>query len=632
MGYTYTKGVFKMRFTKNQIIDITLITISIISLITSFVLSLDYISWISIILCGMPIFKECIEGLVTEFDIKADLLVSIAIIASIIIGEVFAAGEIATIMAIGGFLEEYTVSKTQVKIKELAKMTPQFATRIRNGIEERIPVENVQVGDILKVLPGESIPTDGIIINGEASINQSTLTGESLPIDKKENDEIYSGTINLYGSFTMKSTKISQDSSLQRLIELVESSKPENAKIVRTADKWATLIVAIAFAASILTYLYTFEIIRSVTILVVFCPCALVLATPTAIMAAIGNLTKYGVLIKDGESLEELAHVDELIFDKTGTLTNGTPKVVNVTSDNPKEMMYLISSLESKSEHPLAKAIVQHYNSNELAEVDNFKIHIGEGVSGTINGSRIIAGNKKLLKSENVPLDAIAECQNGEIQIFVAKDAEYLGCVYLADTLRKNTGKTIRRLKGLRIKTTLLTGDNEKTAKYIAEKIKIRNVKFNCLPQDKTEYIAREQILGHKVAMIGDGINDAPSLKKANVGIAMGNIGSDISVDAANITLINDNIEDIPQLIAVARRSIKVISIGIAFALIVNIVAMALAILGLLNPIEGALIHNIGSVIVIIYSSKLVNYKISKRDCRNPQKLGVTKSLNKSMT
>ena len=632
MGYTYTKGVFKMRFTKNQIIDITLITISIISLITSFVLSLDYISWISIILCGMPIFKECIEGLVTEFDIKADLLVSIAIIASIIIGEVFAAGEIATIMAIGGFLEEYTVSKTQVKIKELANMTPQFATRIRNGIEERIPVENVQVGDILKVLPGESIPTDGIIINGEASINQSTLTGESLPIDKKENDEIYSGTINLYGSFTMKSTKISQDSSLQRLIELVESSKPENAKIVRTADKWATLIVAIAFAASVLTYLYTFEIIRSVTILVVFCPCALVLATPTAIMAAIGNLTKYGILIKDGESLEELAHVDELIFDKTGTLTNGTPKVVNVTSDNPKEMMYLISSLESKSEHPLAKAIVQHYNSNELAEVDNFKIHIGEGVSGTINGSRIIAGNKKLLKSENVPLDAIAECQNGEIQIFVAKDAEYLGCVYLADTLRKNTGKTIRRLKGLRIKTTLLTGDNEKTAKYIAEKIKIRNVKFNCLPQDKTEYIAREQILGHKVAMIGDGINDAPSLKKANVGIAMGNIGSDISVDAANITLINDNIEDIPQLIAVARRSIKVISTGIAFALALNIVAMALAILGLLNPIEGALIHNIGSVIVIVYSSTLVNYKISKKDCRNPQKLGITKTLNKPMT
>ncbi len=632
MGYIYTMEVVKMNFSKDEKNDILRIGISIISVISSFILSADYISWIAVILCGIPIFKECVEGLITEFDIKADLLVSIAIIASIIIGEVFAAGEIATIMAIGGFLEEYTVSKTQSKIKELVNMTPQVATRIRNGIEEKIPVENVQVGDVLKVLPGESIPTDGIIIKGEASINQSTLTGESLPIDKKENDEVYSGTINLYGSFTMKTTKTSKDSSLQRLIKLVESSKPENAKIVRTADKWATLIVAIAFAASILTYLYTFEIVRSVTILVVFCPCALVLATPTAIMAAIGNLTKYGILIKDGESLEELAHIDELVFDKTGTLTNGAPEVVNVTSDNPKEMMYLVSSLESKSEHPLAKAIVKHYNGTELAEVDNFKIHIGKGVTGTINGSKIIAGNKKLLKSENVLLENIPESQNGEIPIYVAKDGKYLGSVYLADTLRENSEKTIRRLKGLRVKTTLLTGDNEKTANYIAEKVKIRNVKYNCLPEDKTEYIHREQSLKHKVAMIGDGINDAPSLKKANVGIAMGNIGSDISVDAANITLINDNIEDIPQLIAVARRAIKVISIGIAFALTLNIVAMALAILGLLNPIEGALIHNIGSVIVIVYSSTVVNYKISRKDCRNPHVLGMTKNINNPIT
>ena len=632
MGYIYTMEVVKMNFSKDEKNDILRIGISIISVISSFILSADYISWIAVILCGIPIFKECVEGLITEFDIKADLLVSIAIIASIIIGEVFAAGEIATIMAIGGFLEEYTVSKTQSKIKELVNMTPQVATRIRNGIEEKIPVENVQVGDVLKVLPGESIPTDGIIINGEASINQSTLTGESLPIDKKESDEVYSGTINLYGSFTMKTTKTSKDSSLQRLIKLVESSKPENAKIVRTADKWATLIVAIAFAASILTYLYTFEIVRSVTILVVFCPCALVLATPTAIMAAIGNLTKYGILIKDGESLEELAHIDELVFDKTGTLTNGAPEVVNVTSDNPKEMMYLVSSLESRSEHPLAKAIVKHYNGTELAEVDNFKIHIGKGVTGTINGSKIIAGNKKLLKSENVLLENIPESQNGEIPIYVAKDGKYLGSVYLADTLRENSEKTIRRLKGLRVKTTLLTGDNEKTANHIAEKVKIRNVKYNCLPEDKTEYIRREQSLKHKVAMIGDGINDAPSLKKANVGIAMGNIGSDISVDAANITLINDNIGDIPQLIAVARRAIKVISIGIAFALTLNIVAMALAILGLLNPIEGALIHNIGSVIVIVYSSTVVNYKISRKDCRNPHVLGMTKNINNPIT
>ena len=619
-----------MKFTKEEKIDIALIAISAISLITSFILSIEYVSWISVILCGLPIFKECGEGLIKEFDIKADLLVSLAIIASLMIGEVFAAGEIATIMAIGGFLEEYTVSKTQGRIEELVKMTPQVATRIKNGIEERIPVEKVQVGDMLKVLPGESIPTDGVIVKGKTSINQSTLTGESLPVDKKENEEVFSGTTNLYGSFTMKTTRISQESSFQKLIKLVESSEPENSRIVRTADKWATMIVVIAFTLAVLTYLATFEISRSVTILVVFCPCALVLATPTAIMAAIGNLTQHGILVKDGESLEELAKIDELVFDKTGTLTKGTPEVVRIISDNPKEMMHLLASLESKSEHPLAKSIVKYCSSDNLAEVTDFKMHIGKGISGIINSSKVIAGNKKLLKSENIDLKSDKEPQNGEIQIFVAKDGEILGSIELADTVRKNSKRTITKLKGLRVKTTLLTGDNEKTAQHIAKQVKVRNVISNCLPEDKLEYIKREQTLKHRVAMIGDGINDAPSLKKANVGIAMGDIGSDISVEAADIALVNDNIEDIPHLIGIARKTIRIINMGIGFALTLNIIAMALAILGILNPIEGALIHNIGSVIVIIYSSTLVRYKLSRRDCRQPRKLGMTKHLNKS--
>ena len=625
-------GLFNMNFTKNEKNDILRIIISAISIISGFILSLDYISWIAVILCGIPIIKECIDSLIKEFDIKADLLVSLAIISSILIGEVFAAGEIATIMAIGGFLEGYTVTKTQGKIKELAIMSPQVATRIKNGIEEKISVENVQVGDILKVLPGENIPTDGIIIHGETSIDQSTLTGESFPVDKSENDEVYGGTTNLYGSFTMKTTKISQDSSLQKLIRLVESSKPENSKIVRTADKWATLIVVIALISAILTYLFTFDITRAVTILVVFCPCALVLATPTAIMATIGNLAKYGILVKDGESIEELAHVSEFVFDKTGTLTYGSPKVVNVISNDSEELMYLLASLESKSEHPLAKAIVQHYGNNEIANVDEFKMHIGKGISGKIGGSKIIAGNKKLLESENISLNSPDQTPNGEIIIYVAKEGKLIGKVYLADTLRKSSKQTIKNLKRLRIKTTLLTGDNEKTARYIAKKIKIRNVKSDCLPEDKTDYIAREQILGHKVAMIGDGVNDAPSLKKANVGIAMSKIGSDISVEAANITLVNDNIEDIPQLIGIARKTVRTININIGFALTLNIIAMALAILGILNPIEGALIHNIGSLMVIVYSTSLTKYKISNRDCRKSKKLGVTKSLNKAMT
>ncbi|MBQ2635667.1 MAG: cadmium-translocating P-type ATPase [Methanobrevibacter sp.] len=621
-----------LKFDKGQKIDLILIIVSAISIIASFILSISYLSWIAVILCGVPIFKECVEGLVTKFDIKADLLVTIAIIASIIIGEVFAAGEIATIMAIGGFLEEYTVSRTQGRIEELVKLTPQVATRIKNSIEEVIPVEEVKIGDILKVIPGESIPTDGIIVSGETSIDQATLTGESMPVDKVKNDEVYSGTINLFGSFTMKTTKISEDSSLQKLIKLVESSKPENAKIVKSADRWATWIVIIAFSAAILTYLFTGEIIRSVTILVVFCPCALVLATPTAIMASIGNLTKYGILVKDGESIEELAHVNELIFDKTGTLTYGTPEVTNVISDKKDEMMYLLASLESKSEHPLAKAIVKYYNKNELADVNNFQMIIGKGVKGQIDGDLILAGNKKLLESENITLTQEDELRNGETEIYVAKNNEILGKVILADVLRENSPHTIKKLKRLGIKTTLLTGDNEETGSYIARKVKVSNAQFNCLPEDKSEYIKQLQLKSNKVAMIGDGINDAPSLRKANVGIAMGNIGSDVSIDAANIALINDNIGDIPHLIAIARKTLRTINLNIAFSLGLNILAMALAILGILDPIAGALVHNIGSVIVIIYSSTLVNFKLSRKDYKKSKKLGLTKSLNKSIT
>ena len=620
-----------MKFSKHEKIDLLAILISAISLIASFILSIDYLSWIAVILCGIPIFRECAEGLITEFDIKADLLVSIAIVASIIIGELFAAGEIATIMAIGGFLEEYTVSKTQGRIKELANMTPQVAVRIRNGKEERILASEVQIGDILKVLPGESIPTDGRIINGETSIDQSTLTGESIPVDKKANDDVYSGTINLYGSFTMETTKISDDSSLQKLIKLVESSSPENANVVRQADKWATFVVVIAFTAAILTYLYTFEIARSVTILVVFCPCALVLATPTAIMAAIGNLTKYGILVKDGASIEELARTDELVFDKTGTLTYGTPEIVDIISNNPKKMMRMLASLESKSEHPIAKAIVKYYdNADELLDVEDFTMHIGKGVTGIINGSKVIAGNINLMESENIDLKDY-KSESSDITIFVAENGRLIGNVLLADTLRENSKETIKNLKKLRIKTTLLTGDNEKTARHIAKEVKVRNVKFNCLPEDKTNYIRGEQMLGHNIAMIGDGVNDAPSLKKANVGIAMGKIGSEISVEAANITLINDNVGDIPHLIGIARKTVRTINISIAFALTLNVVAMALAILGILNPIEGALIHNIGSVAIITYSSTLIKYRMSKRDYKQSKKVAISKKINMAM-
>ena len=318
--------------------DITLLVISGIALIVSIfdLVPLPFdASWAAIILCGIPIILEAVIGLVTAFDIKADVLVSLALIASVCIGEDFAAGEVAFIMQLGGLLEELTVARARAGIEKLVHLTPQTARVITGGKETAVPAEAVKVGDLLRVLPGEAIPVDGEIVSGQTSVNQAVMTGESLPVDKGVGDEVSSGTVNQFGAFEMKATKVGEDSSIQRMIRLVQSADADKAKIVGLSDRWATWIVVIALTAAALTWLISGEIIHAVTILVVFCPCALVLATPTAIMAAIGNATKHGFFVREGDALERLAAVKKIAFDKTGTLTYGTPKVVLVYSALP---------------------------------------------------------------------------------------------------------------------------------------------------------------------------------------------------------------------------------------------------------------------------------------------------------
>lgn len=461
---------------KEELIEITLIFISATTLIIGFIkpnLLFFDLSWIAIILCGLPIIKEAIEALIHEKDIKADLFVSIAIISSTIIGELFAAGVIALIMTIGGFLEEYTVSKTQNEIKNLINITPTTATLIKdNNTEKKINAKDIKTNDIIKVLPGEIIPGDGIIIDGNSSISQAALTGESLPVDKGTGDEVFSGTINLYGSIIIKATKNGENSSVNQLIKLIESSKPENAKIVKAADKWATWIVAVAFVCSIGTWIVTHEILRSVTVLVVFCPCALVLATPTAIMAAIGNLSKKGILVKDGESLEELAKVNDLILDKTGTLTCGEPEVSEIISCNDKyskkEIIHILASLENKSEHPLAKSIVKYYKNHEnkaLKEVNDFEIIPGTGVKGKIRNDELIAGNRKILnKTYETELD------DETTAVYLCKNNQLIGAVLLSDFLRNNAVDVILNLKAINVTPILMSGDNKNTTRNIAAK------------------------------------------------------------------------------------------------------------------------------------------------------------------
>lgn len=604
--------------------DVTCLVISglalIVSILDRFPLPFDA-AWIAIILCGIPILLEAFIGLVTAFDIKADVLVSIALIASIGIGEAFAAGEIAFIMQLGALLEDLTVAKARAGIEKLVHLTPQTARRIIGGTEQVIPAEDVHVGDFLRVLPGETIPVDGEILSGETSINQAVMTGESLPVDKHAGDSVSSGTVNQFGSFDMKATKVGEDSSIQRMIRLVQSADAGKAKIVGIADQWATWIVVIALSTAALTWLITGQIIRAVTILVVFCPCALVLATPTAIMAAIGNATKHSFLVREGDALERLATVSNIAFDKTGTLTYGKPEVTAIQNDSnelsDEDLFFYVASVESHSEHPLGKAIVASFRDSqhrELAVVEHFQLLPGRGVKGFVHGKEVLAGNLEMMAEEAIPVcsadlaKVTPYLNQGCTVIYLAVNRILVGFVALADTLREDSKETIHAVKETGVTPVLLTGDHENAAKHIAEQLQISDVHAGCLPEDKLKWIDIYQKEQKYVCMIGDGINDAPALKKAYVGIAMGGVGSDIAVDAADIVLVNDDIKELPHLLRLAKRMMITIKCNLTFSMTLNFIAIILAMTGILNPVVGALVHNAGSVLVIIHSSLLLKW------------------------
>ena len=602
--------------------DITLLVISGIAVVCSLLkfqpLPFD-MAWIAIVLCGLPIVLEAVIGLITAFDIKADVLVSLALIASVCIGETFAAGEVAFIMQLGALLEELTVAKARAGIEKLVHLTPQTARVLRNGAEETIPAEQVRVGDRIRVLPGESVPVDGVILSGQTSINQAVMTGESLPVDKTVGDTVSSGTVNQFGAFEMEATKVGEDSSIQRMIRLVQSADAGKAKIVGLADRWATWIVVIALSAAALTWAISGQIIRAVTILVVFCPCALVLATPTAIMAAIGNATKHGFLVREGDALERLAGAKVIAFDKTGTLTCGTPAVAaaeSVSDAFEKEAIYRwAASAEQLSEHPLGKAIVNCYKKTGAvpAEITDFAMIPGRGVRAAVEGQTVLAGNPQLLQEHGVamaPAPAAQEyIRQGCTVTYVAVDGTFAGFLALSDTLRKESAATIASLSDLGVQPVLLTGDHEAAAQTIAGKLHIGQVRANCLPEDKLNYIGEYQRRNMPVCMIGDGVNDAPALKKADVGIAMGGVGSDIAVDAADIALVDDEVKELPHLVALSRRMMTTIKLNMTFSMTLNFIAIALAIIGTLNPVVGALVHNAGSVLVITNSAFLLNWR-----------------------
>lgn len=587
-------------------------------------------AWIAIVLCGVPIVLGAIVGVVKDHDITADVLVALALIGSLILKEFFAAGEVAFIMQIGSILEDFTSDRAKKGISKLIKLSPKKANLFVDGQIKIIEADQVKLGDILQVRAGESIPVDGKIIEGSTSIDQSAMTGESIPVEKNPGDLVMSGTINQNGSILIKAEKTATDSSLQRMIKLAEAADAQKAKIVRKANVWAVWLVVISLTTAIIAGCiignahndFWLGFTRAVTVLVVFCPCAFVLATPTAISAGIGNASKHGLLIQSGEALERIASSNIAVFDKTGTLTKGKPAVVKVQtlSDiSEDELIKIAASGEALSNHPLAKAIMD-YNKSGLYEIKNHKTLAGSGIEFEIDGKKYMVGKvqrdfKDAGKTSEAPSTNDASFFNISLDLEAASlvglycESKLLGIIFIQDAIKENARKMVETLKALNIRTVMLTGDNENSARYVAEQTGLDDFKAGCSPEDKMNYIRNQEAQGNKVAMFGDGVNDSLALRSSFAGIAMGGIGSDVAIESADAVIVHDNLDSVPYLFKISRKTQGRITFNLCLSMVINFAAVALAISGILNAVWGALFHNCGSVLVVISAFLLLFYK-----------------------
>ena len=581
-------------------------------------------AWATVVISGVPLLYLAVWRIVHNpgiSKISSALLITIAMFAAIAIGDLFAAGEVAFIMAIGAILEERTTNRARKGLKQLVSLAPTQGRRVRDGKEETIPAEAIRQGDILRILPGETVPVDGTIISGETSLDQAIMTGESLPVDKGVGESVFCGTLNRFGAIDIRATKVGEDSSLQKLIRMVRDAENRQAPMQRIADRCASWLVPVALLIAIAAYVGTGNLVTAVTILVVFCPCALVLATPTAIMAAIGQATKHGVIVKSGEALEAMGKVDTIAFDKTGTLTYGRLDVSDVlcfdASLDEAQLLSLAASAESRSEHPLGKAIVACARTRDIPvpAPSDFRMRAGMGVSAQVEGRCVLCGSEKFLAESGVTLGEAAQAcldrlrAQGKASVLVAGERRCLGVIALSDVLRPEAGEVTARLDDMHTRTVLLTGDNRKTAAYFAAQAGIREVRAELLPQEKVESIRALQREGRKVCMIGDGVNDAPALKTADVSVAMGGMGSDIAVEAADIALMRDDISRIPYLKRLSNATVNTIRCSIALSMAINFLAIALSLLEVLTPTTGALVHNAGSCLVVLIAAVLYDRK-----------------------
>lgn len=581
-------------------------------------------SWVTVIICGFPLVYLSIRRIVYNkgiSKISSALLISMAMFAAVAIGDIFAAGEVAFIMALGALLEEATTERAKKGLKKLISLAPVKGRKIQDNKEKMISVESIQSGDYLRILPGETIPVDGRIINGETTVDQSIMTGESIPVDKTIDDDVFGGTINCFGAIDIIATKVGEDSSIQKMIQLIRNAEQKQAPIQRITDTVASRLVPIALMIACIGYLVTGNIIVGVTVLVVFCPCALVLATPTAVMAAIGQATKHGVIIKSGEILETMGKVDTMAFDKTGTLTRGQLSVQSIlvvdTDYSEVDILQLAASAEAKSEHPIGKAIVSHAIEQDLEILDttSFTMFVGKGIIAVIKGRELYCGNERFLEEHNIIVnESIQQTVNvyrseGKVSVIIANNEHIIGIITLSDTMRNDAINMISDISSLDMTTVLLTGDSKAAATYIGKKSGVSEIHAALLPGEKVSIIESLQGKHHKVCMVGDGINDAPAMKTADVSIAMGTIGSDIAIETADIALMSDDLSKIPYIKRLSDATIKTIKFSIALSMVINCIAIILSLLEVLTPTTGALVHNVGSCLVVLIAARLYDRK-----------------------
>ncbi len=573
---------------------------------------------------GFPLFLFAAKGLFLRGDITAGVMATIAVIAAIIVGEYAAAALVVFMMAIGEWLENFTVARADRALQDLSKLVPAQVRVKREGQEQLLPLAEVMLDDIVLAKTGERLGVDGIVLKGSASLNQSAITGESMPVEKEEGSEVYAGTMNEAGYLEIRVTRLGEQTTLGQIVRLVKDAQSHQAPVQRVANKYAKILVPVTMSIAVLVYLLTGDIMRSVTVLVVVCPCSLVLATPTAVVAAIGNAARRGILVKSGGVIEQVGKVDIVAFDKTGTLTTGKPvvqKVVTFSMMDEDELLSLASAVERYSEHPIGRSIVTAASKKglPLGEPTDFQPLPGYGVTAQVEGKAVIVGSRNLLRTKDVTWSERSESimqtleSLGQTVIPISVNGALAGMIGMADTPRPDAKEVISRLLALGVaEVVMITGDNTRVADQVGRELGITKVYAEVLPQDKLRILNELQSTGKKVAFVGDGVNDAPALAAADVGIAMGLAGADVALETADIGLMQDEIRRIPQVIKISQQALRAIKQNVFFSMSWNVLSVFLGGFGVIGPVVGAVMHEVSALPALANSARIIQYDPEK--------------------